>query len=115
MRTGPMRSCTALAALAALAIASPARPAETSFQVIVHSSNPISSVSREQLTKLFLKRSTSWDGGAPVVPVDQPETSAVREQFTQKALGKSVAAVRAYWQQRIFSGKDVPPVERASD
>ena len=26
-------------------------------------------------------------------------------------LKRSVAAVRSYWQQRIFSGRDVPPPE----
>ena len=32
-----------------------------------------------------------------------------------RALGRSVSAVRAYWQQQIFSGRNVPPVERPSD
>jgi len=111
-----MRSRTALAALLVLAIALPARPGEpASFQVIVHPSNSVSTFTREHLTRLFLKRSTTWEDGAPVVPVDQPESSEVRGQFTRKVLGKSMSAVRSYWQQRIFSGKDVPPLQRASD
>jgi hypothetical protein len=30
-------------------------------------------------------------------------------------LKRTVAAVRSYWQQRIFSGRDVPPPELDSD
>jgi hypothetical protein len=29
--------------------------------------------------------------------------------------GKSVTAIKTYWQQQVFSGRDVPPVERPGD
>jgi hypothetical protein len=35
--------------------------------------------------------------------------------FTREVLGKSIAAVKAYWQQQIFSGRAVPPPEESSD
>ena len=30
-------------------------------------------------------------------------------------IGRSVGAVRAYWQHVVFSGRDVPPPQLASD
>jgi ABC-type phosphate transport system substrate-binding protein len=86
------------------------------FVVVVSASNPVSSITRDQASKLFLKKTPTWDNGrGEVVPVDQPEGSAVREAFTKTVLRKSVSAVKSYWQQQIFSGRGVPPTEKASD
>ena len=86
------------------------------FVVVVSASNPVSSITRDQASKLFLKKTPTWDNGrGEVVPVDQPEGSAVREAFTKAVLRKSVSAVKSYWQQQIFSGRGVPPTEKASD
>ncbi len=85
------------------------------YQVIVHSSNPASSLPREQIARYFLKKATAWPSGKPVVAVDQLKESAAREAFSPDVLKKPVAAVTAYWQQQIFSGRAVPPVEKASD
>jgi ABC-type phosphate transport system substrate-binding protein len=47
--------------------------------------------------------------------VDQQEESEVRKQFTREIHGRQVTSVKSYWQQMIFSGRDVPPPEKASD
>jgi hypothetical protein len=39
----------------------------------------------------------------------------VRRLFTQAVIGRSVSAVRSYWQQPVFSGRDVPPPELDGD
>jgi len=93
-----------------------ARQPDADFVVVVSASNPVTSVTRDQASKLFLKKVPSWDNGrGDVVPVDQPEGSPVREAFTKAVLHKSVAAVKSYWQQQIFSGRGVPPTEKPSD
>jgi ABC-type phosphate transport system substrate-binding protein len=48
-------------------------------------------------------------------PVYQVKAAAPRIVFDKTVLGKSVAAVETYWQQQIFSGKDVPPPAKGSD
>ena len=89
---------------------------DAEFAVVVSASNPITSISRDQASKLFLKKIPTWDNGrGEVAPVDQPEGSAVREAFTKAVLHKSVSAVKSYWQQQIFSGRGVPPTEKPSD
>ena len=47
--------------------------------------------------------------------VDQRSTSNARQRFSDSVLRRSVAAVKNYWQQRIFSGRDLPPPELESD
>lgn len=89
--------------------------ADASYVVVVSASNPVNSLTREQASKLFLKKAATWSDGREVAPVDQPEGSPVREAFTKAVLRKSVSAVKSYWQQQIFSGKAVPPTERSSD
>lgn len=45
----------------------------------------------------------------------EPAEAAVRERFARKVLDKSPMAVKAYWNQQIFAGRDVPPLEKPSD
>ena len=85
------------------------------FRVIVHPDNPSTSLSRDALTDLFLKRTTRWGDGETIRPVDQRSDSAVRRRFSDSVLQRSVAAVKSYWQQRIFSGRELPPPELESD
>ena len=62
-------------------------------------------------------RKNSWSScnGETIRPVDLPPASAIRRRFSSSVLKRSVAAVRSYWQQRIFTGRDVPPPELESD
>ncbi|MEJ2545582.1 MAG: hypothetical protein P8Y99_16080 [Calditrichaceae bacterium] len=41
--------------------------------------------------------------------------SDTRQAFAKSVHGKSVNAIKAYWQKKIFTGKGVPPVEKKSD
>lgn len=88
---------------------------ESGFRVVVHPNNPVTSVDRTFLQDAFLKRIKRWPGDEVLRPVDLEVRSGVRKYFSKQVLGRSVQAVRAYWQQRIFSGRDVPPPELASD
>lgn len=85
------------------------------YKLIVNASNPVSSLSREEASRLFLKKVTMWKNAKPVVIVDQKTSSAVRETFTKEIHGRQVSSVTSYWQQMIFSGRAVPPAEKSSD
>ena len=85
------------------------------FRVVVHATNPVSSMSAGEVARIFQKRVTRWDNGQTMLPVDLPEATSARVQFTQVVHGKSVSAIRAHWQRQIFSGRGVPPVEKASE
>lgn len=92
-----------------------ARAAEAEFRVIVHPSNSERALGREALGDMFLKKVTRWSDGEAVRPVDLRAESPVRQRFSAEVLKRSVGAVRSYWQQRIFSGRDVPPPELDSE
>lgn len=105
--------CTPLVLLL-LMVAGPLA-AQSGYQVVVNSINPESSISKVELAKLLLKKKTSWTNGMKVSPVDQAASSSVREVFSRDVHGKSVPAIKAYWQKMIFSGRATPPTELASD
>jgi hypothetical protein len=88
---------------------------EPSFKIVVNATNPVSSLSREELSRLFLKKVTSWKDSKPVTLVDQRASNPVRESFTRDVHGRQVASVTSYWQQMIFAGRAIPPVEKSSD
>ncbi|HKY41209.1 MAG TPA: hypothetical protein VJN18_34985 [Polyangiaceae bacterium] len=106
-----------LCALSLLGFAArlPAQEAAAEFRVIAHPSHPVGNVERAFLTDAFLKKVTRWSSGETIRPVDLRPASGARKRFTEVVLKRSVGAVRSYWQQRIFSGRDVPPPELDSD
>ena len=92
-----------------------AHEAGPGFQLVVHPDNPTSKAPRQFIANLFLKEVTRWDGGEAARPVDLKPEQATRRRFSESVLNRSVTAVRSYWQQRIFSGRGVPPPELESD
>lgn len=115
-RAARRRAGAAAVVLLCCAFGAAPRPAAAAepFVVIVNAANPVSSVASGQLSSLFLKKVTQWSGGLPAAPVDLGADSAVREGFSRQVHHKGTAAVKAYWQQMIFSGREVPPPEKAS-
>jgi ABC-type phosphate transport system substrate-binding protein len=85
------------------------------YVVIVHPSNPHTVLSLKFVTDAFLKKTTRWPNGQGIRPVDLPADSEARIKFSEVVLRRSVAAVKSYWQQIIFSGRDVPPPELATE
>jgi len=84
-----------------------------SYKVIVNPSNPVSSISREDVSRIFLKKTTKFSDGRGASPADLPANSPTRESFSKDIHGKSSSAVDAYWQQLIFSGRDIPPAQKS--
>lgn len=85
------------------------------FLVVVHPDNPQGEAGAQFVAEAMLKKTTRWSNGETIRPVDLASGSAVRRRFSERVLKRSVAAVRSYWQQRIFAGRDVPPPELDSD
>lgn len=108
-----MRIIITVFATLALFVATPA--AAQDVKIIVNSANSTADLPGDVVTKLFLKQTTKFPNGTAAQPVDQAKGSAVRAAFSKGMLGRGVAAVESYWQQQIFSGKDVPPPTKASD
>ena len=95
-----------LAALSAHATAP--RP---TFLVICHPDSTTTAVERSFLRDVFLKKVSSWPTGQRAYPIDLAPNSPTRRLFSEMVLNRPVEAVRSYWQQHIFSGRDLPPPE----
>ena len=85
------------------------------FKVIVNSANATASLSASDASKIFLKESAKFPGGVAATPVDLGKASPARAAFSKAVIGRSVGAIEIYWQQQIFSGKEVPPSTKSSD
>jgi hypothetical protein len=85
------------------------------FRIVVNPGVPAVALDRKFIQDVFLKKVTRWPDGTAVHPADLPPSSPVRQRFSEEILNRSVDAVRSYWQQRIFSGRDVPPPELNGD
>lgn len=85
------------------------------FRVVANPSVTATSLTRAELSAIFMRRTRSWRDGTEVRPVEQPSRARVRETFSNAVHGKSVAYVTRYWHRVIFAGRGVPPEELASD
>jgi ABC-type phosphate transport system substrate-binding protein len=85
------------------------------FVLIVNAKNSQKTAPRSFVADAFLKKATRWDDDEAIRPVDQKPSADVRKSFSKLVLKRSVAAVRNYWQQKIFAGRGVPPPELDSD
>lgn len=56
---------------------------------------------------------TKWDNGHTVRPVDLIPSSRARGAFSKAIHGKELLEIEAYWQEMIFSGREMPPPVRA--
>jgi ABC-type phosphate transport system substrate-binding protein len=85
------------------------------FKVIVNTANAMNTIGASDLSRLFLKKDVEWPDGSPVVAVDLPPDSPVREAFSMAIHDRKVSSIKSYWQRQIFAGKAVPPTERENE
>jgi hypothetical protein len=112
------RTALALAAAALLLAVDGAHGQQApapAYRVIVNARSPLTWIDRRFLSQALLKKVTHWDHGEPIRPVDLGGDSPTRRRMSSDVHNRSVAAVRNYWQQIIFSGRGVPPPELESD
>lgn len=77
--------------------------------VVVSPLNPVTSLTRNQVTDIFLGRSRQFPSGDLALPIDQAEGSAPRRLFNERVLGRSAAQVRSHWSKVLFTGRGRPP------
>jgi TonB family protein len=88
--------------------------AQDGYRVVVNPANPVSSLSKTQVSKLFLEK-TTWDDGAIAAPVDLLPTSPVREGFSRDVLGVPVPTAIERTREASKAAGGNPPPSLASD
>jgi TonB family protein len=85
--------------------------AQSGYKIIVNQANPATTLSKAQLSSLFLRKTVTWETGEPALPVDQVESSPLREAFSKDVLGMSPSAA----DQAIAAQRAERPVSVATD
>ncbi|MDP9084359.1 MAG: phosphate ABC transporter substrate-binding protein [Pseudomonadota bacterium] len=76
---------------------------------VVSARSAITSLSKNEVADIFLGKTNRFPGGETVMPIDQAESSPLRDEFYLKFTGKSPAQLRAHWSKIIFTGRGQPP------
>jgi ABC-type phosphate transport system substrate-binding protein len=95
-------------------------PAEDpAFVVVVAAANPATAIQRQDLARIFLKKTSRWSDGRTAVPVDQSVGTPVRDAFTRSVLAVEgmgqISSVQNFWLQQVYSGRNTPPAVKAGD
>jgi len=88
-------------------------PAIADVVAVVSAKSVVTTLTKAQLTDIFLGKVNRFPNGAQAVPIDQPEGSAARDEFYAKFAGKSASQIKAFWSKIIFTGRGQPPKEVA--
>jgi len=83
--------------------------------VVVSLDNGSSSMSKEEVARLFLKKSKKFRSGVKAEPLDQDDNNATREKFYKKVVNKESSQLTSYWSRMIFTGKGTPPRKVGND
>lgn len=102
-----------LALLTALAFSS--SMAQAGVVVVMSSKSDVSTLSKAQVSQIFLAKTDALPNGRVAKPVDQADGSAVRNEFYDKVADKNAAQMKAYWSQLTFTGKAQPPRKVSGD
>lgn len=82
--------------------------------VIVNKANAVGSITRAELSSIYLGKRKTWATGEIVKPCDLQEPGVEEEQtamghFSVRYINKDLSSLKNYWIKMIFSGKGDPP------
>jgi len=103
-----LRYCLILPLL--LAMAAFVASVQAEVVVVVSSKSTVKTLTAEQTAKIFLGKVVTFPNGQAALPIDQPEGSAVRDEFYSKVARKNPSQITAYWAKIIFTGDSRPPM-----
>jgi len=110
MKTRRILLLSLLLAAPALSIAPDSVAGGDVLAVIVNKSNPVSSLSQDELRPIFQTTKKSWSSGEDAAPINLPEDNPLRNDFDQAVLGLDPERVARYWTDRKVRGGARPPV-----
>jgi len=76
---------------------------------VVSAKSPIQSLSKNDLSDIFLGRKIRFPNGQQAIPLDLQVGSASRDEFYSSVVGVSAVQLKAHWSKVIFTGRGKPP------
>ncbi|MEH6433688.1 hypothetical protein [Massilia sp. DD77] len=86
-----------------------AASANAQVVVVVNAANPVSALTQEQISELYLGKSKD------LTPIDQAKDSETQREFLEKVVSKKSPQYEAVWAKLEFSGKGIRPKTYPSD
>ncbi len=83
-----------------IAAAVPARP----IAIITGKTPTLTSISPSKLKLIYLRKQRYWPKGVPIKPVNLNSTHPLRNDFSQRIIGKAPRAQTSYWNNQYFNG-----------
>lgn len=88
---------------------------ETRIVVVVSTKNPFNSIRLAELARIYLRKKIQWPNGESITAYDRPAGNRIRQEFSQKILGKSPKDLREYWMNlQLTRGLKPPKVLRSA-
>jgi ABC-type phosphate transport system substrate-binding protein len=106
----PLGRC-ALYALLSLAVGQ----GRADVVAVVSSTSAVTTLSKDQVTDIFLGKVSRFPNGTQAIPIDQADGSPTRDEFYATYTGKSPAQVKSHWAKLIFTGRGQPPKAASTD
>ncbi len=106
------RTFSALVLFSFLATATVAR---AEIVVITNKATSLHGITLDEVGRLYLAQSRSFNNGNRASVADYPPGSDIRIQFYKKVLKMSDSEVSRYWAKHKFTGKLKPPKKIAGD
>jgi len=83
--------------------------------VIANPQMPVTSLSQEEISRIFLGKRQFLANGAKVIPVDQAPGETSRTKFYSDVIRKTDVEMKSYWSRVIFTGQGNPPQQESND
>ncbi len=84
------------------------------FIVIANPSVPAAKLTPDELSAIYLLRTSNWQDGMRIIPVNREVGSNARAVFSMRVFGQPQAALDAHWNRMHFKGM-TPPLVQESD
>ncbi len=83
--------------------------------IIVSAESKVTTLTVEEINRIFLGKADTFPNHNFAVPIDQPEGNEIRNEFYSKVILKSPSQLAAYWAKIIFTGDGRPPMQLEGD
>ncbi|MGD8914124.1 MAG: phosphate ABC transporter substrate-binding protein [Candidatus Thiodiazotropha sp.] len=89
--------------------------AKADVVVVVSATSTVDSLTRDQVSDIFLGKTSTFPDGGKAIAIDQKDGSSTKGEFYKKICGKSSSQLKSYWAKLIFSGREQPPKQLKND
>lgn len=104
-----MKKLISTSAFLAILLMSVSQFSYAGLVVIVNAQNPVDSLSKKDVTRIFLGKRKEFPSRQEAVPLNHADSTDRAIEFAQKVLSKSRSQMNSYWSRMIFTGKGQPP------